>query len=62
MHSGHQLRSLFATILKDCRPSQLLLLWNEFKDDLCDDVQVLLHNSGILDYPSQDEIFDYGLY
>ncbi|KAF9059405.1 hypothetical protein BDP27DRAFT_1181307, partial [Rhodocollybia butyracea] len=59
--SGRQLRSLFATILKDCRPSRPGILWDEFKQYICDDVQHLL-SRGILNDPSQDQIYDYGLY
>ena len=31
MASGHQLRNLFVTILHDCSPSDLLVLWLEFR-------------------------------
>jgi hypothetical protein len=62
MQSGHSLRRLFATILAMSFPSRPGDLWNMFKVNICDDVAYLLENKyGILN-PSEDRIYDYGLY
>ncbi|KIK61282.1 hypothetical protein GYMLUDRAFT_137211, partial [Collybiopsis luxurians FD-317 M1] len=62
MQTGYSLRSLFATILKDCHPSQPGILWQEFKQYICDDIGHILQTSGILPNAVQDKIEDYGLY
>ncbi|KAJ3760793.1 hypothetical protein EV360DRAFT_39084 [Lentinula raphanica] len=62
MQSGSSLRSLFATILKECHPAQPLLLWNQFKLYICDDIQHKLQTAGILPNPTLEQIEDYGLY
>ncbi|KIK50669.1 hypothetical protein GYMLUDRAFT_182429, partial [Collybiopsis luxurians FD-317 M1] len=54
--------SLFATILKDCNPTQPGVLWNQFKQYICDDLEHYLHREKIVEYPSQSEAEDYGLY
>ncbi|KAJ7044442.1 hypothetical protein C8F04DRAFT_895861, partial [Mycena alexandri] len=62
MQTGHQLRQLFATILKENWPlSDPVALWNRFKANICDDVRHKLINKGFPD-PSEDQIYDYGLY
>ena len=62
MQTGSALQSLFATILKDCQPAQPFVLWEQFKEYLCDDIKYRLQTSGILADPRQDQIEDYGLY
>jgi len=62
MASGHQLRNLFVTILWDCSPSDPLALWLEFRVHICDDLQHALHSRNIVRDPTEDQVFDYGLY
>ena len=62
MASGHQLRNLFVTILRDCSPSDPLALWLEFRVHICDDLQYALHSKNIVQDPTEEQVFDYGLY
>src|SRR6202789_1450016 len=62
MATGHQLRNLFVTILRDCSPSDPLALWLEFRVDICDDLRHALHSKNIVRDPTEDQVFDYGLY
>ena len=62
MASGHQLCNLFVTILRDCSPSDPLALWLEFQENICDDIHHRLHSRGIVNNPTQGQVFDYGLY
>ena len=62
MASGHQLRNLFVTILRDCSPSDPLALWLEFRAHICDDLQHALHSKNIVRDPTEEQSFDYGLY
>ncbi|KAJ6456619.1 hypothetical protein C8R47DRAFT_955100, partial [Mycena vitilis] len=62
MQTGHQLRQLFATILKENWPlNDPLALWDRFKENICDDVRHKLIHKGIPN-PSENQIYDYGLY
>jgi hypothetical protein len=62
MQTGHQLRQLFATILKENWPlSDPVALWNRFKENICDDVRHKLIQKGFPN-PTEDQIYDYGLY
>lgn len=61
MKTGFQLRNLFSTILLFCNPSQPNILWHEFKAHICDDLAYKLRTLNILD-PTEDQIFDFGLY
>lgn len=61
MQTGSRLRDLFATILYHCNPTQPDELWRDFRIHICDDLRYALHTLGF-DAPSQDDIFDYGLY
>ncbi|KAJ7326471.1 hypothetical protein DFH08DRAFT_630277, partial [Mycena albidolilacea] len=62
MQTGHQLRQLFATILKENWPlSGPVALWDRFKVHICDDVRHKLILKGIPE-PSEHQIYDYGLY
>src|SRR5271168_1510159 len=62
MATGHQLRNLFVTILRDCSPSDPLALWVEFRVNICDDLHHALHLCNIIPDPTQDQVLDYGLY
>ena len=62
MASVHQLRNLFVTILCDCSPSDPLALWLEFRVHICDDLRHALHSKNIVLDPTEDQVFDYGLY
>jgi len=35
--NAYQIRTLFAIIITTCFPSQPIQLWNEYKDDICED-------------------------
>ncbi|KIJ05446.1 hypothetical protein PAXINDRAFT_30314, partial [Paxillus involutus ATCC 200175] len=62
MQTGRQLRSLFATILLHCNPVEPHHLWLETKENLCDDLRhYLIRRQGILE-PTEEQIYDYGLY
>jgi len=61
MQTGERLRDLFATLLLFCSPAKPELLWNEFREYICDDLRYRLRRSGLQD-PQNDEIFDYGLW
>ena len=62
MATGHQLRSLFVTILRENAPTDPLGLWLHFREKICDDLHHALHNRNILHDPTQEQVFDYGLY
>ena len=49
------------TLLLFGEPSQPDLLWNEFKEHICDDLAHQLCTMGIQD-PSNDDVYDYGLH
>ena len=61
MQTGSQLRFLFVTILRDCFPAQPEILWNEFKEYICDDLKHALRHRGIPE-PTEEQAYDYGLY
>ncbi|KAJ7576226.1 hypothetical protein C8J56DRAFT_973363 [Mycena floridula] len=61
MQVGVRLRHLFATILVFCEPSQPDILWREFRHHICDDLRHHLWSLGVSS-PSDDEVWDYGLY
>src|SRR5438105_12147139 len=62
MQTGFQLRALFAVILLLCVPAQPGHLWNQFKVNICDDVKHQLQRQFQIAEPSEDQIYDYGLY
>ncbi|KIL54493.1 hypothetical protein M378DRAFT_1055673 [Amanita muscaria Koide BX008] len=62
MQLGKQLRSLFATILIDCAPNNPLELWDQFKANICDDLQRTMVNNHIHPNPTEDEVYHYGLF
>src|SRR3984957_4107140 len=61
MQTGSQLCFLFVTILQDCFPAQPEILWNEFKEYICDNLKHALHHRGIPE-PTEEQAYDYGLY
>jgi hypothetical protein len=61
MQTGSQLHYLFITILKDCSPAQPEVLWEQFKEHICDDLKHTLYCKGIQD-PTDHQVYDYGLY
>ncbi|KAJ2935002.1 hypothetical protein H1R20_g2134, partial [Candolleomyces eurysporus] len=62
MASGHQLRTLFATILKCCTPADPLALWLEFREHICDDLRRTLEREHNIQNPDPDHVYDFGLY
>jgi hypothetical protein len=61
MCTGDALRRLFALVMRHCEPSQPQTLWDEFKENLCDDLRLHLCRVNII-HPSDDDIYDYGLF
>ena len=63
MQTGHQLRQLFATILRENCPLQdPVALWDRFKADICDDLRNKLIQHMNIPEPTEDQIYDYGLH
>jgi len=62
MQTGRQLRSLFAMILTECQPTDPIALWNNFRENICDDLERQLQRIGQIANPTRDQIYDYGLY
>ncbi len=62
MATGHQLRVLFITILIDCSPTHPRQLWNNHKHSLCDDLRHTLQRRHIRENPSDEDVWDYGLF
>ena len=62
MASGRQLRNLFVIILRDCAPSDPLALWLQFRDKICDDLRYALQHHNLRMDPTEEDVFDYGLY
>jgi len=62
MQSGHQLCNLFVTILCDCSPSDPAALWLQFWTQICDDLHWTLQQKNICQNPTEEDVFDYGLY
>ena len=62
MQLGYTLRMLFATIIFHCNPTSPGILWNQFRNNICDDLLFKLTNI----YPNRDftqeEVYDYGLH
>ena len=61
MQTGTCLRQLFATLLLFSDLSQPKVLWNEFQEHICDDLDHHLRAMEITD-PTPDMIFNYGLF
>jgi molybdopterin-biosynthesis enzyme MoeA-like protein len=49
MQTGAQLRSLFVTILAFGVPSEPCMLWDNYKEHICDDYKVTLQHRGIVE-------------
>ena len=62
MATGWQLHNLFVTILHENAPSDPLALWIQFCVKICDDLHHALHNNNIRHDPTEEHVFDYGLY
>ena len=60
--TGSTLRTLFATILQFDTIINSARLWDMFREHLCDDLKRRLQQEGIMEHPTQDDIYDYGLY
>lgn len=62
-HLGVSLRRLFSLILRHCQPSQPDVLWNDFHDHLCDDLERHLQRSrNTIEAIPADDVRDFGLY
>ena len=62
MQTGNQLRNLFGVILLFCSPAEPLALWERFKPKICDDLSNTLQRKHHIAHPSDEEVYDYGLY
>jgi len=62
MATGHQLRALFVAILIDGNPALPKHLWDTHKHRLCDDLRRTLQRRNIREDPSDEDIWDYGLF
>jgi PIF1-like helicase len=62
-HVGESLRRLFSLILRHCQPSQPDILWQEFRENICDDLgrRLQREKDTLADIPL-DEIYDFGLF
>ena len=62
-HVGESLRRLFSLILRHCQPSQPDILWQQFRENLCDDLgrRLQRERDTATDIPL-DEIYDFGLF
>ena len=59
---GYQLRCLFVVILIHCSPVDPHRLWDATKHHLCDDLQHHLIHTLHIPQPTQEQVYDYGLY
>jgi len=57
IQTGRCLRQLFASILLFCEPTNIALLWSNFKDNLCEDISHRVKNNGFVNYDI-DELKD----
>ncbi|KAG2112887.1 hypothetical protein DEU56DRAFT_721217, partial [Suillus clintonianus] len=62
MQTGAQLRQLFVTLLLFCSPTDPRALWDQFWLHICDDLRHRLIATLRYDHPSDDDVYDYGLY
>ncbi|CAG8623246.1 15424_t:CDS:2, partial [Acaulospora morrowiae] len=60
--SSFQLRLLFAIILIHCTSTQPQDLWLCFRVNLCDDLFYHLSNKHVIREPTENQIFDFGLF
>ncbi len=61
MQSGAQLQSLFVTLLLFCQPAKLDELWEEFKENICDDLAHKLRQCDVPN-PTDAQLYDFGLH
>ncbi len=61
MQIGAQLRSLFVTILAFGVPGELRMLWDKYKEHICDDCKVALQRRDIVE-PSIEQIESWALH
>ena len=61
MQTGGSLRQLFTSLLF-CAPSFPNKLWTQFRDFICDDLAHRIQTQYHIDHPSQDQVYDLGLY
>ena len=62
MQTGSQLRNLFIIILLHCAPVRPGHLWEQTKMHLCDDLQYQLIHRLHMPEPTEEQVYDYGLY
>ncbi|KAF9262973.1 hypothetical protein L218DRAFT_836057, partial [Marasmius fiardii PR-910] len=61
--TGHSLRILFHTILKNCHPPDPVELWTQFKQHFSDDPPLGYRAEAILNHePTQKDLEDYALF
>jgi hypothetical protein len=53
---------LLATILQFDTVINPARLWDMFRKHLCDDLKRRSQREGILEHPTQDDVYDFGLY
>lgn len=57
-----KLRELFTVILLFCNPSEPIMLWNKFRDDLCEDILNRIRNeNGDITLQYTDEVYNEGI-
>ena len=61
IQTGSQLRHLFTTLLLFCTPTQLNMLWINFRDKICDDLPHKLYDLGHTTI-TQNDVYDFGLH
>jgi hypothetical protein len=62
-HVSESLRRLFSLILRHCQPSQPDVLWEQFCDNLCDDLPRRLQHTRHIDFDVPlDEVYNFGLF
>ncbi|KAJ7732793.1 hypothetical protein DFH07DRAFT_755137 [Mycena maculata] len=61
MQTGSRLRQLFSTLLLFCEPSRPALLWEQFRQHICDDFVHRLRTMGRSN-PTAEDAYDYGLF
>jgi hypothetical protein len=58
---GSGMRDLFAIILTDSNPGNPLKLWEDHKENICDDCGYLLHEKHGISTPAPEQVFSLGL-
>lgn len=62
MQTGTSLRQLFTSLLLFCSPTHPNKLWTRFRDFICDDLAHRIQTKYHINHPSQDQVYDLGLY